>query len=126
MHHVIFSALSVTVCLIEQVIMDVSCDGPSLLSPQPSGQLKFCSGMCCVVTEPKLLVGTILQSWRQWARTPGLFHALLQALQYLLRDDHPYRDFNAMQFNRVGLVDALLHFCKVLYITVSAVCGWLI
>lgn len=92
----------------------MSCDRPGLLTVHPStGQAVISTNALHIVTEPKLLTSTVSQCWRQWARTPGVLHALLQALQALLRDDHCYREFNAMQLNRVGLLDALLLFCKV-------------
>ncbi|KAG8236420.1 hypothetical protein J437_LFUL012841 [Ladona fulva] len=42
----------------------------------------------------------------------GSFGMYLSVLLALLRDDHPYREFNAAQLNRVGTVEALLLFCK--------------
>lgn len=96
------------------MLMDVCCDRPGLLTVHPaSGQVSLSPAGPLLVTEPGLLAGPVLGAWRQWARTPSALYTLLQALQALLRDDHPYREFNAAQFNRAQLLDSLLLFCKV-------------
>ncbi|KAG8260670.1 hypothetical protein J6590_091786 [Homalodisca vitripennis] len=96
-----------------KMFMDVCCDRPGLLTVNvTTGAAVVNTTMPCVVTEPTLLAGTVIRAWRQWARTPGCLWTLFQALQALLRDDHPFREFNAAQFNRARLVDSLLLFCK--------------
>lgn len=73
------------------------------------------------------LLSTIVGSWRDWERVVvpgedgGVLGTLFRALNVLLRDDHPFREFNASQFNRVRLVEALLLFCKVQYTVMSFV-----
>jgi hypothetical protein len=72
------------------------------------------------------LLTTIVGSWRDWERAAskekdcafdeeggGVLGTLFRTLHVLLRDDHPYREFNAAQLNRVRMVEALLLFCKV-------------
>lgn len=62
------------------------------------------------------LISTILSSWKDWSRSDQeneVLGILFSALHSLLKDEHPYREFNVSQLNRVRMVDGLLYFCKV-------------
>lgn len=62
------------------------------------------------------LISTILSSWKEWSRSVQeneVLGVLFAALHTLLKDEHPFREFNVSQLNRVRMVDGLLSFCKV-------------
>ena len=56
----------------------------------------------------------LLLSWRVWERASGgAWRILFQAIQALIRRDHPFHAFNIHQVQRVGLVQRLLTICRV-------------
>uniref|UniRef100_A0A1B6DVR8 Lysosomal-trafficking regulator n=1 Tax=Clastoptera arizonana TaxID=38151 RepID=A0A1B6DVR8_9HEMI len=94
-----------------KVLMDICCDKPGLLNICNKNRFFLNTQAECIIVLPDLLSKTILCSWRDWE--PGSYMLqLFQALYILLRDDHPHREFNAWQLNRVHFVNSLLQFCK--------------
>lgn len=100
--------------------MDACCDKPVLQhQPGPQCQFRVVPQTEAIVVN-SFLLSTIVGSWRDWERVAapgeegGVLGTLFRALLVLLRDEHPFREFNASQFNRVRLVEALLLFCKVI------------
>ena len=103
-----------------QAIFDCCCDHPGIVNYHSiTGQFCVTNHSDALIVDANLITVSILSSWKEWEFTEvsyGQTNALLmyfQALHALLRDDHPHREFNAAQLNRVKLIDALLYFCKV-------------
>lgn len=101
-----------------KAVLDACCDKPVLQHQSgPQCQFKIVHHSEAIVVN-SFLLSTIVGSWRDWERLPvggedgGVLGTLFRSLNVLLRDDHPFREFNASQFNRVRLVEALLLFCK--------------
>lgn len=93
--------------------MDACCDKPVL--QYHVGQKQFhVIGQTDAIVVNSFVLRTIAGAWNAWDPA-GALGPLFQALHALLRDDHRFREFNAAQMNRVGMVDALLIFCKVLF-----------
>ncbi|XP_071440474.1 lysosomal-trafficking regulator isoform X2 [Hetaerina americana] len=117
-----------------KVLLDASCDKSVLHHHSATGEFRIVTQSNAIITQPGLLL-VVMQAWRGWKRhdgttrrdgkgeggcrvgcSPGaedtglgLFFGILLIL---LRDDHPHREFNASQLNRVGMVEATLLFCK--------------
>lgn len=64
-----------------------------------------------VICDARLLAFT-LTCWRYWH---GALDFVLRGLQNLIRDDHPYRDFNVYQMERARVLDLLLQMAQVCY-----------
>lgn len=101
-----------------KAVLDACCDKP-ILQHQPGPQCQFrVVHQSEAIVVNSFLLSTIVGSWRDWERVSvagedgGVLGTLFRALHVLLRDDHPFREFNASQFNRVRLVEGLLLFCK--------------
>lgn len=101
-----------------KAVLDACCDKPVLQhQPGPRCLFRVVQQSEAIVVN-SFLLSTIVGSWRDWERVAvageegGVLGTLFRALHVLLRDDHPFREFNASQFNRVRLVEALLLFCK--------------
>jgi hypothetical protein len=108
-----------------QAVLDTCCD-KAVLQYQPSPRRFHVATRSDAVIVNSFLLTTIVGSWRDWERAAnkekdctfdeeggGVLGTLFRTLHVLLRDDHPYREFNAAQLNRVRMVEALLLFCKV-------------
>ena len=92
------------------VLLNVSCSSP-VVTKNPS---HHCNA---VIVDPRLLSFTI-QCWKHWQRyrdpaEGNTLDVVLHALQHLLRDNHPYREFNVRQMQRAGILDLLLHLARV-------------
>ncbi|XP_059049622.1 uncharacterized protein LOC131844698 [Achroia grisella] len=115
-----------------KVILDAACSAPLLII---SGGVSISRGDAALI-EPRLLV-LLLRAWKhldgppdqevQWeeeGRGPqrGSVWALtLRCVCALLRDDHPRREFNLYQMQRLGLLAHLLLVCKERYL--NSACG---
>lgn len=108
-----------------QAVLDTCCDKPVLQYHSGPHRFHVIARSDAVIVNSFLLT-TIVGSWRDWERAVvkekdcafdeeggGVLGTLFRTLHVLLRDDHPYREFNAAQLNRVRMVEALLLFCKV-------------
>ncbi|XP_046387473.1 lysosomal-trafficking regulator isoform X2 [Ischnura elegans] len=125
-----------------KVLLDASCDKSVLHYHSASCKFHIVSQSNAIITQPVLMVA-ILQAWRGWERYSqeqiqaakasrggsvpdddecglGLFFGILLTL---LRDDHPHREFNAAQLNRVGMVEAILLFCKERFLLDDSPCS---
>ena len=97
------------------ILLNASCSSP-IVTPS-GGHLRVTNHSPCVVVDPTLL-GFVLQSWRHWQRRPegsdssSTLELVLRALQSLLRDDHPHRDFNVAQLERGRVLHLLLQMAK--------------
>ncbi|GLH06434.1 Neurobeachin [Gryllus bimaculatus] len=123
-HKLLLKVLSSSRCIaghhMLKAVLDTCCDKP-VLQYHP-GTRKFhiaCQSDAIIVNS--FLLSTIVGSWRDWERAGeeqlfyeggGVLGTLFRSLHVLLRDDHPFREFNATQLNRVRMVEALLLFCK--------------
>ena len=95
------------------VLLDLSCSGP--ISNKAGG-----AGHCdAIIVDPQLLAFTI-QCWKHWQRHPGhpaeqpsTLDFVLRALQHLLRDNHPQRQFNVKQMESAKVLPLLLHMARV-------------
>ncbi|GFG30500.1 hypothetical protein Cfor_08123, partial [Coptotermes formosanus] len=107
-----------------KAVLDTCCDKP-VLQYQPGPRRFHVAVRSDAIIVNSFLLTTIVGSWRDWERGAvkekdcafdeeggGVLGALFRALHVLLRDDHPYREFNAAQLNRVRMVETLLLFCK--------------
>lgn len=102
-----------------KAIFDVCCDHPGVINYHSvTGQFCVTNQSDAIIVDAKLISVSILSSWKEWEFTEvsyGQTNVLVmffQGLHALLRDDHPHREFNASQLNRVKFIDALLYFCK--------------
>ncbi|CAB3359283.1 Hypothetical predicted protein [Cloeon dipterum] len=85
-----------------------ACTDRSLMPLQlPASDLAVSHVSDAIVTNSFLLATTVKAAWDSTALS-----CLFRAMHTLLRDDHPFREFNATQMNRVRLVETLLVFCK--------------
>lgn len=92
------------------VLFNSSCSSP-VVTKNPS---HHCDA---VIVDPQLLSFTI-QCWKHWQRyrdppDGSTLDVLLHALQHLLRDNHPYREFNVKQMERAGILELILHLARV-------------
>ncbi|KAK3927653.1 Lysosomal-trafficking regulator [Frankliniella fusca] len=121
-HKLLLKVLSSQRCLpghhMLKAVLDACCDKPILQHQSgPQCQFRVIHQSEAIVVN-SFLLSTIVGSWRDWERISvagedgGVLGTLFRALHVLLRDDHPFREFNASQFNRVRLVEGLLLFCK--------------
>ncbi|KAK9508246.1 hypothetical protein O3M35_007946 [Rhynocoris fuscipes] len=95
-----------------KAILDTCCDRPGLLSPW-ADELHIAAACDHILTEPYTVVTLVLGPAQAWLKAPGAPLALfLKCLLALLKDDHPFREFNAAQLNRANALEALLEFCK--------------
>ena len=94
-----------------KAILDAACDCPILVKDAGTKSHMICQNSEAVITDPELLKYA-LEAWRTWAVYDAL-NLLLQAMLYLLKDQHPQREFNASQLNRIRIVDTILVMCKV-------------
>ncbi|XP_069691772.1 lysosomal-trafficking regulator isoform X2 [Periplaneta americana] len=107
-----------------KAVLDTCCDKP-VLQYQPGPRRFHIAARSDAVIVNSFLLTTIVGSWRDWERAAskekdcafdeeggGVLGTLFRTLHVLLRDDHPFREFNAAQLNRVRMVEALLLFCK--------------
>ncbi|XP_039285549.1 lysosomal-trafficking regulator [Nilaparvata lugens] len=103
-----------------KAILDVVCDRPGLLVHQQGGagsggvtgcQFQVSGQSRALLVDGALLSCSVLACWSGWQQSHCLA-TLLQLLLVLLRDDHPRREFNLAQLNRIGALDSLLTFCK--------------
>ncbi|RZF39328.1 hypothetical protein LSTR_LSTR000849 [Laodelphax striatellus] len=96
-----------------KAILDVCCDRPGLLVHQQLSSCQFqVSGQSrALLVDGALVACSLLAVWRGWQRR-GCLATVLQLLLVLLRDDHPRREFNLAQLNRIDALGSLLTFCK--------------
>lgn len=94
-----------------QAMLDAACDSPTIVVDVNSSNHSISQNCEAVITDPELIKAA-LSTWRAWAKHDTL-SLLLQALLFLLRDQHSQREFNASQLNRVGIVNTILTMCKV-------------
>ncbi|XP_063221149.1 lysosomal-trafficking regulator isoform X2 [Bacillus rossius redtenbacheri] len=105
-----------------KAVLDTCCDKPVLQFHPGLRKFQVVQQSDAIIVN-SFLLSTIVGSWRDWESTDeacceddgeggGVLGTLFRTLHVLLRDDHPYREFNAAQLNRVRMVDALLLFCK--------------
>ena len=94
------------------VLINLSCSTPIVMTTGGNGD--------AIVVDPHLLSFAI-QCWKHWQRYSDVrrhhgrttMDLLLDSLQHLLRDNHPYRDFNVKQMERAGILPLLLHLARV-------------
>ncbi|KAI5717188.1 hypothetical protein M8J77_001555 [Diaphorina citri] len=67
-----------------------------------------------LIHKPHILTDILLESWKFWS--PQCLSVLFSAVYSLIKDEHPYREFNTMQLNRVHLLDRILLVCKQMYL----------
>ncbi|XP_071834039.1 lysosomal-trafficking regulator-like isoform X3 [Apostichopus japonicus] len=66
----------------------------------------------CILQDEEIFTQLIL-NWRIWNQgDPSLFCLLLDAIQMLIKRNHPHRHFNFEKLQSVGLVQKLLVMCK--------------
>lgn len=99
------------------VLINLSCSAPVVVVTA-SGRHSAGHHSDAVVVDPHLLSFAI-QCWKHWQRYRDgrngvtTMDVVLAALQHLLRDNHPYRDFNVKQMERAGILPLLLHLARV-------------
>ncbi|KAJ8668849.1 hypothetical protein QAD02_000108 [Eretmocerus hayati] len=93
-----------------KAILDAACDSPVIVKDVGTKNHLICHNSEAVVTDPEL-IKIALEAWRTWATYDAL-NLLLQAMLFLLKDQHPQREFNAAQLNRVHIVESILFMCK--------------
>lgn len=92
-----------------KAFLDACTDRSLMPSQLPMNDVSVSHVSDAIVVNSFLLV-TTLKAWRAW--DSSALSCLFRALHALLRDDHPQREFNAFQMNRMRLVETLLMFCK--------------
>ncbi|XP_068085277.1 lysosomal-trafficking regulator [Anabrus simplex] len=123
-HKLLLKVLSSPRCIaghhILKAVLDTCCDKP-VLQYHPGPRKFHIAHQSDAIIVNSFLLSTIVGSWRDWERAGedrlfdeggGVLGTLFRTLHVLLRDDHPFREFNATQLNRVHMVEALLLFCK--------------
>ncbi len=56
----------------------------------------------------------LLLAWRVWSPTAEeIWTKVFEVLELLIREDHPFRDFNIQQLLNISLVNKLLMICLV-------------
>uniref|UniRef100_A0A8D8QMF4 Lysosomal-trafficking regulator n=1 Tax=Cacopsylla melanoneura TaxID=428564 RepID=A0A8D8QMF4_9HEMI len=79
-----------------------------------SGGLLGGTHLQCLIQKPHVLTDVLLESWKYWSR--DCLSLLFSTVYSLIKDEHPYREFNTMQLNRVNLLDRILLVCKQMYL----------
>lgn len=99
-------------CVLAQVLTD-SCATSKLMQYNDSTQ-RFVINKehVALISDVKIL--EMLLSWRAWEKSAdGVFLMVLQALNSLVRIEHPHRHYNIEQYRRAGVISKLLDICKV-------------
>lgn len=99
-----------------QAMLDACCDKPVVQNNAGNFQVMQHSDAVIVNS---FLIPTILDSWKDWRcsqQENDVLRIFFLTLNTLLRDDHPFREFNVSRLNGVHMVDNLLTFCKVVLI----------
>ena len=92
-------------------ILDAACDCPIIVKDMGTKCFMASQNSEAVITDPEL-IKCALQAWRTWASHDAL-NLFFQALLFLLKDQHPHREFNASQMKRWGIVETVLLVCQV-------------
>lgn len=94
-----------------KAILDAACDCPILIRDSGTKSHLIAQHTEAIITDADL-IKCMLEAWRTWAMY-GALNLLLQSMLLLLKDQHPHREFNASQLNRIHFVDTILVMCKV-------------
>ncbi|KAL0267522.1 UNVERIFIED_CONTAM: hypothetical protein PYX00_009770 [Menopon gallinae] len=95
-----------------KAMLDACCDKPVVQNNAGNFQVMQHSDAVIVNS---FLISTILESWKDWRcsqQENDVLRIFFLTLSTLLRDDHPFREFNVSRLNGVHMVDSLLTFCK--------------
>ena len=100
-------------CIYAQVLTD-SCATSKLMQYNDSTQrFVINKDNAALISDVKIILEMLL-SWRAWERSAdGVFLMALQALNSLVRTEHPHRQYNIEQYRRAGVIGKLLDICKV-------------
>lgn len=96
--------------LFSQAILDACCDKPVIVETVSGLIVNTQSN---AIIKNSVLLSALAGIWLDAATSSSVLLALFTALQCLLRDEHPHREFNVAQLNHVRIMTALLNFCKV-------------
>jgi len=100
----------------QQAILEGCCDGPVLVSDAA------CGSKSGIIQDADLLL-YLSSIWLDSISDSSLLIVFFSSLLALLQDEHPHREFNLLQLNRVNFVSILLNFCKVsTYLRMMYVC----
>lgn len=93
-----------------KVILDSACNSSLFIKDVKDEIHMICHDCNTLITDPELFKYA-LEAWKIWSEhdTLSLF---LHSLLLLLRDQHPQREFNAFQLNRIQFVETILNLCK--------------
>jgi hypothetical protein len=104
-HKLLLQALEAPKCIagvhLLKSFLDACTDRTLLPLQPPSTDVAVCHVSDAIVVNAFLLVTTV-RAWRAWHA--HALSTLFRVLHALLRDDHPYREFNAFQMNRLVVV----------------------
>ncbi|CAK6442252.1 unnamed protein product [Pipistrellus nathusii] len=90
------------------------CCGEALLHADENGEFTLDVESKAIIQDVKLLEELLLD-WKVWRKAePGVWEALLAALELLIRADHPQQMFNVKQLLRARVVHHFLLTCQVL------------
>ena len=86
------------------------CDGTILIEPEDKhGGFLEIKATSTAVVKNVLILQTLVIDWKIWSDAPLIVQETLwQALQSLVRSNHPWSAFNTLQFKRARVVEKLL------------------
>ncbi|XP_058802324.1 lysosomal-trafficking regulator isoform X2 [Phymastichus coffea] len=93
-----------------KAILDAACDCPIIIRDPGTKNHSISQNTEAIITDADL-IKCIFEAWRTWTMYDAL-NLLLQAILLLLKDQHPHREFNSSQLNRINFVDSILMMCK--------------
>lgn len=95
-------------------ILETACDKPLLT--RRSDKFYVVSATTANIVHPNLLM-SIIQRYSDWhipkSNDSSILAMLLETVQALVREKHPRQSQNIQCLNKVGLIPALLNFCKI-------------
>ncbi|XP_023246507.1 lysosomal-trafficking regulator [Copidosoma floridanum] len=91
-------------------VLDATCDFPILVKDAEGDSHLISQNSEAVIIDPELMK-CALEAWRTWAMHNTL-NLLIEAMLFLLKDQHPHREFNASQLKRARIVESILVMCK--------------
>ena len=94
---------------VASVLLNACCSGAVVAAQNDQSEQHRWSDAVVVDSE---LLRFVVECWRHWCRS-DTFQLVLRALQNLLRDNHPQRQFNVRQMERAGVLQVLLQVAKV-------------
>jgi len=95
------------------VLLDVCLSKPVLIYSQ-SGQRYQLDGSTDALIQDTQIIMDLLLAWKIWEKAEdGIWILVFEALELLIRPEHPHRSFNIQQLQNANLIEKMLMICLV-------------